>query len=104
MYWPSSSLKLRGLAGGLNDVDHVIADLFIDVDSVYQLAGFLDCLERGYGIDLNVGRSGGHAIENLAFVRFRGVADFELEHEAIDLCLGERVGAFLIDRILGGQD
>ena len=32
-----------------------------------------------------------------------GIADFQLEHEAVHLRLGQRVGAFLLDRVLRGQ-
>ena len=32
-----------------------------------------------------------------------GVAHPKLEHEAVELRLGQRIGAFLLDRILGGQ-
>ena len=33
----------------------------------------------------------------------RRVADPELEHEAVELGLGQRIGALLLDRVLGGQ-
>ena len=33
----------------------------------------------------------------------RRVADHQLEHEAVDLRLGQRVGAFLLDGVLRGQ-
>ena len=38
------------------------------------------------------------------FVGTRWVADLELEHEAIDLRLGQRVGAFLLDGVLRRQN
>ena len=33
-----------------------------------------------------------------------GIADFELQHEAVDLRFGQRIGAFLLDGVLGGQN
>ena len=33
-----------------------------------------------------------------------GVADDELEQEAVELGFGERVGAFVLDGVLGGED
>ena len=37
------------------------------------------------------------------FLLRRRIADFDVEHEAIELRFGKRVGAFLLDRILGGD-
>ena len=34
----------------------------------------------------------------------RRVADADLEHEAVELGFGQRIGAFLLDRVLRGQD
>ena len=52
-----------------------------------------------------VGRAGRarHPVEDLPFLAARRVADLELEHEAVHLRLGQRVGAFLLDRVLRGQ-
>ena len=43
-------------------------------------------------------------IHDLALVAGAGVADHHLEHEAVDLGLGQRVGSLLLDRVLRGQD
>ena len=41
---------------------------------------------------------------NLAFLLEGGVRDPQLEHEAVELGLGERVRALMLDRILGRED
>ena len=45
-----------------------------------------------------------HALEDLLLLGAGRVADLELQHEAVDLGLGERVGALLLDRILRRED
>jgi hypothetical protein len=40
----------------------------------------------------------------MALFGFAGIADAGLEQEAVELGLGERVGAFEIDGILRGED
>jgi hypothetical protein len=45
----------------------------------------------------------GHAPENLLLVVTVGIADEHLEHEPVELRLGQRVGALLLDRVLGGE-
>ena len=54
---------------------------------------------------LAVGRAGGvrHEVENLPLLGARRIADFQFEHEAVNLRLGQRIGAFLLDGILRGQ-
>ena len=34
---------------------------------------------------------------------FREVAQFDLEHEAVELCFRQGIGAFQLDRVLSGQ-
>ena len=67
-------------------------------------AGCQDVLGFEDGVDFGVGRGGGHGFEDLAFLLARGVADFQLEHEAVDLRFGEGVGAFLVNGVFGGED
>ena len=45
-----------------------------------------------------------HAVEDLPLLRLRRVVDPHLQQEAVDLRLGQRVGALLLDRVLGGED
>jgi hypothetical protein len=48
------------------------------------------------------GGAGGFAGDALFLVGGR-VIDLDQEHEAVELGLGQRVGAFLFDRVLGGE-
>ena len=54
---------------------------------------------------LRGGRAAGarHEVENLPLLGARRVADFQLEHEAVNLRFGQRIGAFLLDGILRGE-
>ena len=52
------------------------------------------------GVDRHGGRSPGD-LELLVETR---IADEDLEHEAVLLGLGQRIGAFLLDGVLRGQD
>ena len=48
--------------------------------------------------------SGGMAAQHLQLVLARRQRQGELEQEAVELGLGQRIGAFLLDRVLGGED
>ncbi len=77
----------------------VVAHALADGDAAHEaLVG-----EDGVAIEdwLNfVLRAGGGARDDLAEVGARGVADLQLEEEAVELGLGQRVGAFLLDGVL----
>jgi hypothetical protein len=47
---------------------------------------------------------GRHAVEDRALLLAARIAHDHLQHEAVDLRLGKRVGAFLLDRVLGRHD
>ena len=54
------------------------------------------------GFDVS-GRFHQHAVHDVhLFVAIR-IVETQLHHESVDLCLGEGVGAFLLDRVLGGE-
>ena len=61
-----------------------------------------DLLGRQRRRDANrhVGRRLLHDLELFLLVR---VVDEDVEHEAVELGLGQRIGAFLLDRVLRGQ-
>ena len=44
-----------------------------------------------------------HAQQDFLLLVPRGIADPHLEHEAVELRLGQRIGALLLDRVLGGE-
>src|SRR5262249_36417626 len=46
----------------------------------------------------------GRAVINLALFVAGRVAHEDLEEQAVELCVGERIGRFLFERVLCGQD
>ena len=56
------------------------------------------------GSTIEVRLDGRHAVEDRQFLFLAGVGQLQLEHEAVDLGLGQRIGAFLLDGVLRGQD
>ena len=46
----------------------------------------------------------GHPVEHRPLFTPLGIGDHELEHEAVDLRLGQRIRPLVLDRILRGQD
>ena len=42
--------------------------------------------------------------EDLLFLFEVRVIDLDVEHEAVELGFGQRIGAFLLDRVLRGED
>ena len=48
---------------------------------------------------IRAGRGG----DDLDLLLLRGIADLQLEHEAVELRLRQRIGAFLLDRVLRGE-
>ena len=92
------------LARGEDDVDDVVLDLVVDVDLVDQGARAEDLVGGHHGADALVVPRHRHPVEDLALLLARGIADAELQHEAVDLGLGEGVGPLLLDRVLRGED
>ncbi len=45
-----------------------------------------------------------HHFKNSPFLIARRIADFQFEHETVNLRFGQRIGAFLLNRILRGQN
>ena len=50
------------------------------------------------------GSSSGRRREDAFFLLEAGIIHLDVEHEAVELGLGQRVGAFLLDRVLRGDD
>ena len=92
------------VARGLRDVDDVPPDRRRDVD----LARLLDHLghARGVGDRSDVGerRAARVARQDLGLDLRRRVADRQPQHEPVELCLGQGVGALVFDRVLGRDD
>ena len=92
-----------GIAGCNHEVEHVVLDLLIDVDLADDFPGVEDVLRVDDGVDLRQ-RAGGYALDDLSLLGALGVVDDDLEHEAVDLGLGQGVCALLFDGVLGRQD
>ena len=101
------ALELRGapvgeLAGRLDQADRVADDARVDVDVVDA------ALQRGQALGVeDLARRQARpqrAGDDLRLLGRDRVADHDLEHEPVDLGLGQRVGALGLDRVLGGQD
>src|SRR5438034_2223487 len=52
--------------------------------------------------DLGRAIAGGRLDDRL-FLFLRGIGHSQLEHEAVELRLGQGIGALLLDRVLGGE-
>ena len=46
----------------------------------------------------------GRQPDDVQLLVLAGIVDQDVEHEAVELGLGQRVGSLLLDRVLGGQD
>src|SRR5207248_2706439 len=94
----------RRLPRGEDDIDDVVLHPAVDVDVIHDLARADDVRRLSDREHLQVWRTRGHEVENLALLRLTRVADLELEHETVELRLGELIRAFLLQRILGSED
>ena len=50
------------------------------------------------------GERAGHPVHDLPLLRLARIADLDHQHEAVDLRLGQRIGALLLDGVLRGHD
>ena len=92
-------------AGGGGEVDAVAHDVGVDGDGFGaglhgEDGGGVDDLADGCGL-LPAGEAAG---EDLGLLGGVGVADGEADHEAVELGLGQGVGAFVLDGVGGGED
>ena len=69
----------------------------------HQLLQLEDALRRQH-LAQRRAVAGRHLVDDLDLLVRRRIADVDLEHEAIELRLGQRVGALLLDGILRGED
>lgn len=86
-----------------HDVDDVILDAVVHGNFVDHCARGGDVLGLHHGRDLGWRGCARHAIKNQPLLARRRIAHHELEHESVDLRLGQRIGSFLLDRILRCQ-
>src|SRR4051794_14799723 len=93
---------LARVAGRGRELDRVLHDAPIDE---HRVRGPLVASERLRGEHLaHLGGRDQRALHHRDLVAVVRVADHELEHEAVDLRLGQRVGALGLDRVLCRQD
>ena len=95
-------VRLR-LARGEDQIHDVVLDLLVHVDGIDHLARLQDLLGRDHGLRDDLFARLGHAIHDLALFLFARVLDRKLEHEPVDLRFGQRIRAFLLDRVLRRQ-
>ena len=88
--------------GSTHDLDEVILHAFLNWDLTQGLAEGEDVFSRGDGLDLRHGIAAG-AIKDLAEVVVARQGDVEFEAKAVELSLGQRVGAVVFDWVLGGE-
>ena len=69
----------------------------------YRLLAFDDGLAVDYGFQFRLEGRGG-LLHDLAFLIARRVIDDHLKKETVSLGFGKMIGAFLLDRVLGGQN
>ena len=87
-----------GLARRGRDVHGIADERGVDVDVDYRPLQRLQVLERERLAQL--GRLDELALDDGQLLVVRRVSDHDLEHEPVDLRLGQRVGAFGLDRVL----
>ena len=95
-----------GLAGGDDEADDEILERRREVDAVGGGLGGMDGggAEAGGGGGRGVAALGLDEIEDGALGLGAGEDQGDVEEEAVELGLGQREGALVLDRVLGGDD
>ena len=92
----------RGVARGAHQVHDVVHHLLVHV----QVRDSGSRRENGFRIeqpgDLDL-LTPAHAEQHFLLLVAGGIADPHFQHEAVELRLGQRVGPFVFDRVLGGE-
>ena len=96
-------LKAAGSRRRAHQVDDVLLHLLVEVDAVHQRAQPCEVGRLQDPFDRLRRLGTRHAPYDGQLLVTVGVADHDLQHEPVDLRLRQRVGAFLLDRILRGQ-
>ena len=93
-----------GFAGSscADEVAGVDEDVFCAGDSSDDFLEGLDLTSGEHGREFGFFVAGG-LFEDAEFFGGGGVADDDIEHEAVELCFWEWVGAFLFDGVLSGE-
>ena len=99
-------VRLRVARRG-DELDEISLDPLVRVDAAHEDAKLADRRGREDGMHVRGGlglRRVAHPVEDLALLGLGRIADRELHQEAVDLRLGQRVGAFVLDRVLRRED
>ena len=83
-----------------DDVHDVILHLVVDVDVADDAARGDDVFGGDDRLHVPARLGDGHGVQNRALFGAVRIADDHLQHEAIDLRLGQRISAFLLERVL----
>ena len=81
----------RRLARGEDDVDDVLLDLLVHIDVLDHLAGLYDVFGRDHLVHRGHARAGEVHAHDVALLLLLGVGDLGLEHETVDLRLGQPI-------------
>ena len=92
-----------GTAGRVDQADDVALHLFIQIEAVHHGARLLDGVETDDRLRHRHFLGGACQIEHEELLFLGRIVHDHLHHEAVELGLGERIGAFLLQRVLRGQ-
>ena len=91
-------------SGGFGDVDQVPADHIRCMHPVGDIDHRDDVVGVDHRIEVVEGRMLPMRVEHLEFLRPRRVPHGETHHETVELGLRKRVGSFMLDGVLCGDD
>src|SRR5439155_26680859 len=86
---------VRRAARGVNHVHNVALDGGVHVDAIDGPAQGGELVGAEHRLDVQLRLDGGHALQDGQLLVAAGVGELQLEHEAVELGLGQRVGALL---------
>ena len=84
------------------ELERIADEPRIDVDPAHDLLDRAEVVEGEQLLEL--GRGHQRALDDRQLLVVLRVVDEDLEHEAVDLRLGQRIGALRLDRVLRGHD
>ena len=87
----------------MNDLQNVIAHLFVDVTSRMAFWQAMTSGWRDYRLDLVDRMPALQPLKHFPFVFEAGVPEAEPHEKAVELGFGQRKGAFVVDRVLRGD-
>ena len=92
------------LAGGVHQAHDVLGDRLVDVDLLDRRLHLAQLLEVEHLLDVVERVASLLLVEDDDLLHRLRIAEAEAKHEAVELGLGQREGALVLDRVLGGDD